>query len=69
MGAYGSEPMSNQNIELKTLSLVERKEYEELKKYYSIEAKRLRQQKVFLGLAVVMFIAAISAFQFFEFSV
>lgn len=61
--------MSNQNIELKTLSLVERKEYEELKKYYSIEAKRLRQQKVFLGLAVVMFIAAISAFQFFEFSV
>ena len=61
--------MSNQNIELKTLSLVERKEYEELKKYYSIEAKRLRQQKVFLGLAVVIFIAAISAFQFFEFSV
>lgn len=61
--------MSNQNVELKTLSLVERKEYEELKKYYSIEAKRLRQQKVFLGLAVVMFIAAISAFQFFEISV
>ena len=61
--------MSNQNVELKTLSLVERKEYEELKKYYSIEAKRLRQQKVFLGLAVVMFIAAISAFQFFEINV
>lgn len=58
--------MSNSNIELKTLSLLERKEYEELKYFYSAEAKRLRQQKVFLGLAVVMFIGALAAFHFFE---
>jgi len=58
--------MANSNIELKSLSYVERKEYEELKRYYSFEAKRLRQQKVFLGLAVVAFIAALAAFKFFE---
>ena len=58
--------MSDSGVNLKSLSLVERKEYEELKRYYSIETRRLRQQKVFLGLAVGAFIAALAAFQFFE---
>ncbi len=58
--------MSNSNIELKTLSLLERKEYEELKHYYSVEGKRLRQQKVLLGFAVVVFIAVLAGFHFFD---
>lgn len=58
--------MSDSNIELKSLSFLERKEYEELKRFYSAEAKRLRQKKVFLGLAVVAFISALAAFHFFE---
>lgn len=53
------------NIELKSLSIFERKEYEELKYYYSVQAKRLRQQKVFLGMAVVAFLAMMAAFKFF----
>ncbi|QEG23652.1 hypothetical protein [Mariniblastus fucicola] len=60
--------MSHSSVNMKSLSLVERKEYEELKHYYSIEAQRLRQQKVFLGLAVVAFIGALAAFHFFEIS-
>lgn len=53
------------NIELKSLSMYERKDYEELKHRYSVEAIRLRQQKVFLGLAVVTFVAVMAAFKFF----
>ena len=44
--------MSNSSIKLKTLSLLERKEY---------EAKQLRQKKVFLGLAIVTFVATLAA--------
>lgn len=58
--------MSEFNTELKTLTWLERREYEELKYYYSKEGKRMRQQKVFLGFAVVMFIAAIAAFNVFQ---
>jgi len=57
--------MSNSGIQLKTLSLFERKEYEELKYRYSIEAKKLRQQKIFLGFAVVSFISVLAMCHFF----
>jgi hypothetical protein len=53
--------MSNSSIKLKTLSLFERKEYEELKQRYSHDAKRLRKNKVFLGLAIVTFVATLAA--------
>ena len=56
--------MSNSNVELKSLSLFERKEYEELKHYYATEAQKLRQQKVFLGLAVVAFLGMLATFHF-----
>ena len=58
--------MTNSGVELKSLSLFERKEYEELKYYYSIEARKLRQQKVFLGLAVVTFVASLALAGFFN---
>jgi len=57
--------MPNSGINLKTLSLFERKEYEELKHRYSIEAKKLRQQKVFIGFAVVAFISVLAMCHFF----
>ena len=56
--------MSNSNIELKSLSLFERKEYEELKSYYARETQKLRQQRAFLGVAVVAFLGVLTAFHF-----
>ena len=47
----------SKNTELETLSLFERKEYEELKYRFSAEAKRLRERTIFLGILVVTFIA------------
>jgi hypothetical protein len=52
--------MTHSSVKLKTLSLFERKEYEELKLRYSYDAKRLRKNKVFLGLAIVTFVATLA---------
>lgn len=49
--------MSNSNLQLRTLSLFERKEYEELKQRYATEAKRLREKRVFMGFLVISFLA------------
>jgi hypothetical protein len=49
--------MSHKSTELKSLTLFERKEYEELKYRFSLEAKRLRERAIFLGILVVTFIA------------
>jgi hypothetical protein len=57
--------MSNSGVELRSLSLFERKEYEELKQYYTYESRKLRQQRAFIGLAVVSMIGTMAAFHFF----
>lgn len=49
--------MSNSNFELRSLSLFERKEYEELKYRYSVEAQKLREKRVFLGVMIIAFLA------------
>ncbi len=52
--------MSKSSVILKSLSMVERKDYEELKYFYSVDAKRLRQKNIFLGLAIVTFVATLA---------
>ncbi len=44
---------------LQTLSLLERKEYEELKKANSVEAKRKKDRIVFLGFFAISLIATL----------
>lgn len=52
--------MSNSNLELRSLTLFERKEYEELKFRYSAEAKKLREKRIILGFLIVSFVATLA---------
>ena len=52
--------MSNSNLDLRTLTLFERKEYEELKFRYSLEAKKLREKRIILGFLIVSFVATLA---------
>ena len=45
--------------ELTSLTLFERKEYEELKRHFFYESNRLRERAVILGVLVVSFIATL----------
>jgi hypothetical protein len=50
-----------------SLSVVERKEYEELKQYHSKQAIRKRERTVFLGYCVVGILATMSIYGLLNF--
>lgn len=50
--------MSHPTVELSTLELFQKQQFEELKQRYAEETRKLRKQKVLLGLGAVAFITA-----------
>jgi len=50
--------MSHPSVQLSTLELVQQRQFEEFKLRCTVEATRMRQQKVLLGFGAVAFIAA-----------